>query len=83
MGSVFPSVHLADIPATSKRRRIEAAAESSMTLLFALVVAVCAAVLTVLFAVSWYDGDFPATVVLAVALLSVLIVMMVALRVAL
>ena len=54
-----------------------------MTLLFALVVAVCAAVLTVLFAVSWYDGDFPATVVLAVALLSVLIVMMVALRVAL
>ena len=54
-----------------------------MTLLFALVAAACATVVAVLFAVSWRDGDFPATVVLAVALLSVLIVMMVALRVAL
>ncbi len=54
-----------------------------MTLLFALVVAACAVVVAVLFTVTWRDGDFLATVVLAVALLSVLIVMIVALRVAL
>ena len=51
-----------------------------MTLLFALVVALCAGVIAVLFVTEWRGGDAFATVALGVALLSVLVVLVVVLR---
>ncbi len=49
-----------------------------MSVLFALVVSVCAAVVAVLFVTMWLDGDGVATMALAVALFPVLVLTMMA-----
>ncbi len=52
--------------------------EGSMSLLFALVVTLCAAVVAALFVTLWLDGDVIATATLAYALLPVLVLAMLA-----
>ncbi len=49
-----------------------------MSVLFALVVSLCAAVLAVLFVTMWLDGDGVTTTALAVALLPMLVLSMMA-----
>jgi hypothetical protein len=57
--------------------------ESNLSLLFALVVSLCAATVATLFVMMWRDGDPVAAAVLAFALLPVLILMIMAWRAAL
>jgi hypothetical protein len=57
--------------------------ESSLSLLFALVVSLCAATVATLFVMMWRDGDHVAAAVLAFALLPVLILTIMAWRAAL
>ena len=52
--------------------------ESNLSLLFALVVSLCAATVATLFVMMWRDGDPVAAAVLAFALLPVLILMIMA-----
>jgi hypothetical protein len=54
-----------------------------MSLLFALVVTLCVAVVAVLFVTMWLDGDSVTTTALAVALLPMLVLTMMAWREAL
>jgi hypothetical protein len=54
-----------------------------LSLLFALVVSLCAATVATLFVMMWRDGDPVAAAVLAFALLPVLILMIMAWRAAL
>jgi hypothetical protein len=49
-----------------------------VSVLFALVVSLCAAVLAVLFVTMWLDGDSVTTTALAVALLPMLVLTMLA-----
>ena len=49
-----------------------------MSVIFALVTSLCAAVVAVLFVTMWLDGDAVATAALAVALLPVLVLTMLA-----
>ncbi|MCD6053149.1 MAG: hypothetical protein K0Q96_341 [Rubrobacteraceae bacterium] len=57
--------------------------ESNLSLLFALVVSLCAATVATLFVMMWRDGDPVAAAVLAFALLPVLILTIMAWRAAL
>jgi hypothetical protein len=57
--------------------------ESNLSLLFTLVVSLCAATVATLFVMMWRDGDPVAAAVLAFALLPVLILMIMAWRAAL
>jgi hypothetical protein len=52
--------------------------DSGMSVLFALVASLCAAVVAVLFVTMWLDGDGVTTTALAVALLPVLVLAMMA-----
>ncbi len=54
-----------------------------MSVIFALVTSLCAAVVAVLFVTMWFDGDSVSTTALAVALLPVLVLTMMAWREAL
>lgn len=57
--------------------------ESNLSLLFAMVVSLCAATVATLFVMMWRNGDPVAAAVLAFALLPVLILMIMAWRAAL
>jgi len=54
--------------------------ERSLSILFALVVSLCAATVATLFVIMWRDGDLVAAAVLAFALLPVLILTIMAWR---
>jgi len=54
-----------------------------MSLLFALVITLCAATVAILFVIMWRDGDLVAAAALAFALLPVLILTIIAWRAAL
>jgi hypothetical protein len=65
------------------KNEIEGRKEGSVSLLFALVVSLCAATVAALFVSMWRDGDPVAAAALAFALLPVLILAIMAWRAAL
>ena len=65
------------------KNEIEGRKEGSVSLLFALVVSLCAATVAALFVSMWRDGDPVAAAALAFALLPVLILTILAWRAAL